>query len=190
MIDINLIRQDPEGMKAKFAKKLYDVDFTEFLEKDKLRKELRSENDALKADRNRTSALVPQMKKAGEDPTSLIESMKKLGDEIKANDDKIAELETYIQDFLDGLPNPPLDDVPAGGKENNKVIDSWGEKPNFDFTPKHHVELAEELGIIDYKRGAKLGGNGFWVYRKDGALLEWALLNFFIQEDIALCEAI
>ena len=184
MIDINLIRQDPEGMKAKFAKKLYDVDFTEFLEKDKLRKELRSENDALKADRNRTSALVPQMKKAGEDPTSLIESMKKLGDEIKANDDKIAELETYIQDFLDGLPNPPLDDVPAGGKENNKVIDSWGEKPNFDFTPKHHVEIAEELGIIDYKRGAKLGGNGFWVYRKDGALLEWALLNFFIQEHL------
>ena len=80
MIDINLIRENPEEVKAKLAKKLYDVDFTEFLEKDKERKALRYENDSLKSERNKTSALVPQLKKEGKDATEIIENMKKLGD--------------------------------------------------------------------------------------------------------------
>ena len=185
MIDINLIRENPEEVKAKLAKKLYDVDFTEFLEKDKERKALRYENDSLKSERNKTSALVPQLKKEGKDATEIIENMKKLGDKIKENDDKIAKIEAELQYFLDCLPNMPADDLLPGGKENNKEIDRWGEKPVFDFEPKNHVDLAESLGLIDYKRGAKLGGNGFWVYRHDGAKLEWALLNYFIETHIA-----
>jgi len=125
--------------------------------------------------------LVPQMKKEGKDTSEIIESMKKLGDKIKENDDKIAEIEAELQYFLDCLPNIPADDLLPGGKENNKEIASWGEKPSFDFEPKNHVDLAESLGMIDYKRGAKLGGNGFWVYRHDGAKIEWALLNYFIE---------
>ena len=82
MIDINLIRENPEEIKQKLAKKLYEVDFTDFLEKDKLRKSLRYENDSLKSERNKTSALVPQLKKEGKDATEIIENMKKLGDKI------------------------------------------------------------------------------------------------------------
>ena len=180
MIDINLIRENPEEMKKKLAKKLVDVDFTELLEKDKERKELLYKTDSLKAERNKTSSLVPQLKKEGKDVSAIIEEMKKLGDEIKANDEKIAEVEAFIQNFLEYLPNPPADDLEAGGKENNKPIKVFGEKPVFDFEPKHHVDIAESLGMIDYKRGAKLSGNGYWVYRRDGALLEWALINYFI----------
>jgi len=185
MIDINLIRENPEAMAKKMAKKLVEVDFTELLQKDKERKDLLYKTDTLKAERNKTSALVPQLKKEGKDVTQIIEDMKKLGDEIKENDAKIAELDEFIQNFLSYLPNPPADDLLEGGKENNKEIKSWGEKPNFDFEPKHHVDIAEDLGIIDYKRGAKLGGNGFWIYRKDGALLEWALINYFIEQHLA-----
>lgn len=88
------------------------------------------------------------------------------------------------QDFLDSLPNLPADDVVAGGKENNQVVRSSGEKPVFAFEPRHHVDLVEKLGIIDYTRGAKLGGSGFWVYRGIGARLEWALLNYFMDEHL------
>ena len=156
MIDINLIRENPEEIKQKLAKKLYEVDFTDFLEKDKLRKSLRYENDSLKSERNKTSALVPQLKKEGKDATEIIENMKKLGDKIKENDDKIDEIEKELQYFLDCLPNLPADDLLPGGKENNKEIASWGEKPNFNFEPKNHVDLAESLGyareVKEYKK--------------------------------------
>ena len=142
MIDINLIRENPEEMKKKLAKKLVDVDFTELLEKDKERKELLYKTDTLKAERNKTSSLVPQLKKEGKDVSGIIEEMKKLGDEIKANDEKIAEVEAFIQNFLEYLPNPPADDLLPGGKENNKEIKVFGEKPVFDFEPKHHVDIA------------------------------------------------
>ena len=103
MIDINLIRENPEEMKKKLAKKLVDVDFTELLEKDKERKELLYKTDSLKAERNKTSSLVPQLKKEGKDVSSIIEEMKKLGDEIKANDEKIAEVDSELEKFFKEL---------------------------------------------------------------------------------------
>ena len=142
MIDINLIRENPDLVKERLAKKMYEVDFTDFLEKDKVRKSLRYENDSLKAERNKTSSLVPQMKKEGKDTSEVFEEMKKLGEKIKENDEKISEIEKEIQYFLDCLPNMPADDLLPGGKENNKEIASWGEKPTFDFEPKNHVDLA------------------------------------------------
>ncbi|MDR0897881.1 MAG: serine--tRNA ligase, partial [Oscillospiraceae bacterium] len=90
-------------------------------------------------------------------------------------------LDQKISYFVACLPNLPDADVEAGGKENNRVLHQWGEKPVFDFVPKNHVDLAESLHLIDYPRGAKLGGAGKWVYTGDGALLEWALLNYFIE---------
>jgi len=105
---------------------------------------------------------------------------------------KIIELETVadtlaraVNDFLAGLPNIPDPDVPAGGKENNRTLRSWGEKPAFDFEPKSHVDLLTSLGLVDYERGVKLGGSGFWLYRGNGARLEWALLNYFVQSHLA-----
>jgi len=79
------------------------------------------------------------------------------------------------------LPNIPADDVVAGGKENNQVIKTFGKQPEFDFKAKDHIELATSLGLIDYERAAKMSGAGFWIYQGDGALLEWALLNYFVK---------
>src|SRR5690606_2237606 len=92
--------------------------------------------DGLRNERNRVSNEIPQLKKAGEDVTDLIASMKQLGDEIKELDEKHAQLKKKIKDTLDSLPNTPADDVLPGGKENNKVIHTFGEKPSFDFEPK------------------------------------------------------
>lgn len=110
--------------------------------------------------------------------------MKLLSNEIKENDNTLRDLETKIHQFLSALPNIPADDVLPGDKENNQVIREWGKKTEFSFTPKNHVDLATDLGLIDYERGVKIGGNGFWVYTGMGAIIEWALLNYFITEHL------
>lgn len=181
MLDINQIRNHPEEMAAKLAKKGCIVDFSDFLSTDKERRETIGSVEMLKAKRNKVSAGIPQMKKEGRDVAAVFAEMKDLAEEIRTLDEKLGELECRQNDFLSGLPNVPADDVIAGGKENNQVVSVAGEKPIFAFTPKHHVDLVESLGMIDYTRGTKLSGNGFWMYRRDGALLEWALLSYFIE---------
>ncbi len=125
------------------------------------------------------------MKKAGESTDALMAEMKRLSDDIKAGDAKLAALQAGLQDHMLQLPNLPDDDVPAGGKEANVPLRSFLQPPVFDFPIKDHVRLCEDLGLVDYKRGVKLGGNGSWVYRGMGARLEWALLNFFISQHLA-----
>jgi seryl-tRNA synthetase len=110
--------------------------------------------------------------------------MKQVSEQSKQIDEELSALNRQQQEFLDSLPNLPADDVVGGGKENNQVVSVFGQKPEFDFATRHHVDLVEQLGMIDYTRGAKLGGSGFWIYRKEGALLEWALLNYFMQEHL------
>jgi len=182
MIDMNRIRNNPEEVKKALLKRMDNVDFTELLEWDKQRRKLIASNDEKKAKRNKVSAEIPRLKKEGKDVSDLLSEMKILSDNIKENDDAIRELERKINNFLSSLPNIPADDVEPGGKENNRVIRTWGEKPQFSFNPKNHVELATELGLIDYERGARIGGSGYWIYTGIGALLEWALLNYFIEE--------
>lgn len=184
MIDINLIRNNPEMVKEKLARKEFAVDFTDFLEQDKKRRELIHATEKLKAEKNKVSAQIPQMKKEGSDCTSLFAKIKEDSELIKKNDEQISILDAAIEAFLVTLPNMPADDVVSGGKENNKVIRVFGEKPQFDFEPKHHVDIVENLGLIDYTRGVKLGGSGFWIYRGLGARLEWAILNYFIEEHL------
>ncbi len=185
MLDIQLIRRDPDYVVKALAKRGYEVDFTDFLEGDTKRRQLMTEVEQMKARRNKVSATIPQLKKAGEDTTEVLAEMKALADQIKAKDDEVSALDASQNDFLIGLPNLPADDVRAGGKENNQVERVYGEKPAFDFAPQHHVDLAERLGLIDYARGAKLSGSGFWVYTGDGARLEWALLNYFVETHLA-----
>ncbi len=184
MLDINLIRQNPDYVKKSLAKKGADVDFAEFLANDSKKRELLAKVETLKAQRNTNSALVPKLKKEGKDVTEIISESKKIGEEISVLDKEIEELDKVMTDFLLALPNMPDDDLLAGEKENNKVISTFGEKPKFDFEPKSHIEICEDLGLIDYERGAKLAGNGSWIYRGLGARLEWALLNFFIDEHL------
>ncbi len=184
MLDINKIRENPEAIKQALAKKLYDVDFTNLLAEDAEYRKLQQEVEALKARRNKVSSDIPRLKKAGEDVTALMEEMKSVGESIKELDGKCGALQQSIRTFMEALPNTPADDVVAGGKENNAVVETFGEKPQFNFTPKDHVELATSLKLIDYERGVKLGGNGFWIYQEDGARLEWALLQYFITTHI------
>lgn len=182
MIDITRIRENAGEVEAALQKRGFKISFTEFLQWDKESREAQVTLDGLKNERNRVSSEIPLLKKAGQDVTDLIASMKKLGDEIKELDEKHGQLKQKIKDTLDTLPNTPADDVLPGGKENNKVTHIYGEKPAFDFEPKDHVSLVQSLGLIDYERGVKLSGNNFWIYTADGARLEWALLNFFIDE--------
>ena len=180
MIDLNLIRNDRKYVEAALAKKGAVVDLKEVVDADAERKALKQRAEEMKAERNRVSASIPKLKKAGEPVEAVFEEMRKLGDKIADTDTQIAELDEKINDILYALPNLPDDDLTQGGKENNAVIKVVGIKPKFDFTPLNHVELCTGLGLIDYERGAKLSGGGFWIYRGMGARLEWALLNYFI----------
>ena len=184
MLDINRIRNNTDEVKNALLKRMDDVDFSELLDWDKQRRQLIASNDEKKAKRNKVSADIPRLKKEGKDVSGLLSEMKMLSDNIKENDDAIRELEEKINLFLSALPNIPADDVTAGGKENNRVVRTWGEKPSFTFEPKNHVDLATGLGLIDYERGAKIGGSGYWVYTGMGAVIEWALLNYFIEEHL------
>ena len=185
MIDVNLIRQNPEAIRQRYLKRGKDVDFTEFLALDDQRKALIAETEAMKAMRNKVSGEIPKLKKEGKDVTATIAEMKELGDKIAEKDAELNTVNDKIRDFLLRLPNLPDEDLLAGGKENNKPIKTFGKKPTFNFEPKNHVELATSLGLIDYERGAKLAGNGSWIYTDMGARLEWALLNYFIDSHVA-----
>ncbi|MFH1947146.1 MAG: serine--tRNA ligase [Candidatus Magasanikbacteria bacterium] len=175
MLNINLIREKTDEIKQNLLKRTTEdkLDFTTILKLDDERKELIGKADELKTQRNKQSKTKPT--------PEIIEQMKKIGEKIKSLDEELKKVETKLNEALAELPNIVADDVVAGGKENNKVIKTFGEKPEFKFKLKDHVELATDLGLVDYERGAKMSGAGFWVYKGDGALLEWALLNYFIE---------
>lgn len=180
MLDILKIKEDPQAVASALLKKGAKVDFAELLSWDEQLRGVIQEVETLRAQRNQVSAQVPQLKKAGQDVSELLAEMKRVGDRIATLDQDRGKLEEQIHQFLIALPNIPDADVVAGGKEANQVIRTFGHQPEFKFAPKSHVELCESLGLIDYERGVKLGGNGFWVYTGPGALLEWSLLNYFI----------
>ena len=172
MIDIRLIRETPDEVKAKIKKREINLDHVvdEILEVDARRREEMGRLEAKKAEQN---------------ATEIMARMKELVAEIKEGSTKVSELEEKQNELLLALPNLPDEAVCAGGKERNEPLRFYGEKPVFGFPMKNHVELCESLGLIDYQRGAKIAGAGSWVYRGWGARLEWALLNFFINEHIA-----
>ena len=184
MLDINRIRENPEGVKEALKKKLWDADFTELLNWDKRKKELIQFVEGNKAEMNKLSASVPQAKKNGEDVSKIFAKVKEIAAKNAESDKELKELEDKIFNFLAELPNIPDDDLLGGGKENNKPIRSFGKKPEFNFKMKDHVELATSLGLIDYDRAAKIAGRGAWIYTNIGARMEWALLNYFISEHL------
>lgn len=186
MIDIKLVRSNPDFVKQAVRKREMDLDnvIDEILEIDAERRRLSGETDALKAKQNNASKQIPQIKKAGGDVSEIMAEMKELSAKIKEADVEIGNLEEKQKELLYAIPNLPDEDLVGGGKENNEAVHYFKEKPEFSFPIKNHVELCEDLGLIDYERGAKLAGNGSWVYRGWGARLEWALLNFFIDEHI------
>ena len=125
------------------------------------------------------------MKKAGRDTSEIQNEMRTVSGNIRTLETELSEIEHRIRSFLEELPNIPADDVPPGGKENNEVVRAWGEKPERCEGAKDHVDLVTSLGLVDYERGVKMGGAGFWLYRGAGARLEWALLNYFVETHLS-----
>ena len=182
MIDLRYIKESPEEVIARYAVKGKDAraEIEKILELDAARRAIIAENEALKAEQNRTNKLIPQYKKEGRDVSEIFARMKELSATTKANDEKLKAIEAELSELMLGLPNLPDRDLKAGGKENNEPLRYYGEPRTFDFPPKNHVDLCTDLGLIDYKRAAKLSGSGFWIYSGVGARLEWAILNYFI----------
>lgn len=184
MLDLNLIRENPKKIEAALAKKGCYVDMSVVLKLDEDRRKLLHAIEENQAAQNRLSKEFPKYK---DDPAKKEEIKKQVGELKTSIEEKRNELEIIekkIYDFLIVLPNIPDDDLLPGEKENNQVIDIRGVKPSFNFKVLDHVTIEENLGLIDYERGVKVAGHGNWFYTGDGARLEWALLNFFIQEHL------
>jgi len=174
MLDIKKIREDRKEVEIALKKRLGEVNLglDEIVLLDDKRKELIPKVENLKAEKNKLSKAKPDQE--------TIEKIKQSNLDIKKLEEELESVEKELNEKMLSLPNIVAPEVVAGGKENNKVSYTFKEKPNFDFKPKDHVELAENLDIIDYKRAVKMSGSGFWAYKGQGALLEWALLNYFI----------
>ena len=185
MLDLNRIREDPHGVRQALLKRMDAVDFTELLQWDRERRALIARIGGLRERRNKVSAQIPQMKKAGRETADIQIEMKTVSGNIRTLETQLSEIERNIRGFVEELPNLPADDVPAGGKEANEVVRAWGERPKLAEGAKDHVDLVTSLGLIDYERGVKMGGAGFWLYRGAGARLEWALLNYFVEAHLA-----
>jgi len=187
MLDIKEIRMNPEGIKARLARKQAGCDevIDRILTLDVRRRELIQQTEQAKAEQNAASKEIPALKKRGADASGLLEKMKSLSQSIKEAEVALRETENVHRSLLLGLPNLPDEDLEPGGKENNAPLRYYGEPKSFAFEPKNHVTLCTDLGLIDYERGAKISGNGFWVYKGMGARLEWALLNYFVDTHTA-----
>ena len=187
MLDIKYIKENPDEVIARLAKKGKDAkdEIEQILALDGRRRALIAETEAIKAEQNKTNKLIPVYKKEGKDVAPIFAQMKELSAKTKAIDEELKEVDVQLTSVMLGLPNLPDDDLLPGGKENNEPLRYYGEPKVFDFEPKNHVDLCTDLGLIDYDRGTKLSGSGFWIYRGMGARLEWALLNYFIDTHLA-----
>ena len=184
MLDIKLIRETPEIVRENLKKrgdkeKLGWLD--EIIEKDKQWRKLVIENDKLKHKRNLLSQEIAELKKAGKGAAEKLKEAAKIPGKIKENDVEIQKLQDRCKWILMRLPNILHESVPIGKDENENVeIKEWGKKPKFDFKPKNHLELAENLGLIDTERAAKVSGHGFYYLKDKLALLDQAILRFTI----------
>ena len=187
MLDIKLIKENTQEVIDRLAAKGKDAkeEIEEILALDAKRREIIARSEALKAEKNQVSKQIPMFKKQGKDTTEIFARMKEIGEQIKTDDEQLKATEARFNELMLTLPNMPDPDLSAGGKENNQPLRYFGEPHTFDFEPKNHVDLCTDLGMIDYERGTKLSGRGFWIYRGMGARLEWALLNYFIDTHLA-----
>ena len=181
MLDVNVIRSNPDMIRTMLINRNKDTAILDrFLEADSEWRKLTDENNRLRKVRNEVSQQISKMPK-GEEKDAKILEMREVGNKIKANDDRMADLEEIRQDCVLNIPNIPHESVPLGKDENdNVVIYESGNIREFDFEPKEHWQIAEDLDIIDFERGAKVAGSGFYCLKGDGARLERALINYFL----------
>lgn len=187
MLDIRLIRENPDFVIEKLKQRNEDTKvISDILETEKERLELIKKTETLKEMRNKVSKEIGAMKAKKEDASLKISEMTKVSDEIKSLDETLKQLDEKIQNYLYYIPALPADSVPYGkSAEENVEVKVSGEKKNFDFKVKDHLELGKSLDILDFERGTKISGSGFPLYKGKGAGLERALINFMLDTHIS-----
>jgi len=181
MIDPKMIRDNIEAVKAGLAKRQASFDAGQLVDLDEKRRRLIQETEKLKSEKNALSNEIAKLRKSGADASEKIEYQRSLGRKIEETGQELKTAEEEWEQVLLVIPNMPDDSVPVGtSDEDNEVVKAWGEKPSFDFEPKAHWDLGENLDILDFKRAARITGSRFTLYKSQGALLERALINFML----------
>ena len=180
MLDIKYLRENFAVAEKALATRGGAIDLSGFTTLDQQRRELLSEGETLKAEKNKVSAMIGQTKDKSQ-VQGEITRMKEVSAQIKKLDETLREVEDQLNQLLMGVPNIPHEKTPVGASEDDNVeIRIWGEKPSLSFQPKAHWDIGEDLGILDFERGVKLSGARFCVYFGAGARLERALINFML----------
>lgn len=184
MLDIKLIRNNPDWAKQKLAARgVKPEEIDQLISDDQKRRDALVQTEQLKNQRNEVSDAIAQKKRNKEDATDDIKAMQEVGKKIKDLDQQVQELSEKTEYILLRLPNFPDDSVPVGPDESfNKEVRVWETPTKFDFEPKSHFEIGEDLGILDFERGAKVSGSRFVYYKGAGARLERAVYNFFLDQ--------
>ncbi len=181
MLDIKILRQEPEKIKAALKARCNDLDIEPAIELDKERRALLLDAEQKKAKQNEITKKIPAMKKAGENTDAIFAEMRELSDEIKEDDAKISEIDEKLRDFMLKIPNIPNESVPIGADDSENVeLRRFSTPREFDFEPKAHWDIGTNLDILDFDRGAKIAGSRFTVYKGLGARLERAVIQFFL----------
>ncbi|MBG9981772.1 serine--tRNA ligase [Aerococcaceae bacterium DSM 111020] len=186
MLDRKLLRQNFDAVAEELSTRGVKPETLEgYQTLDKLRRELIVKTEDLKQTRNTVTQEIATLKREKKDAEEKIAEMKKIGDQIKALDNDLEKVEADIFDIESGLPNLPHEDVPVGEDEDDNVeVRTWGEKPDFDFEPKNHWDIAEALDILDFERAAKVAGARFVYYKGLGARLERAVYNYMLDTHV------
>ncbi len=181
MLDIKKLRDRFDEVKRAVGRRSGETGLERFVELDEERRTLLAETEDLRHRRNKASGEIARLKKAKEDASAQIAEMKEVGGRIKALEGRLKIVEEDLHGLMLQVPNVPHPSVPDGNDEAcNVEVKQWGEPPGFDFEPKAHWDLGEALGILDFKRGVKIAGARFTLYRGAGALMERALINFML----------
>ena len=183
MLDIKLIRENPEKVNELLKRRNPDLSIDAVLAVDEERRQIQTQADELRAKRKNESQKIGMMKKNGENTDAIQEDVRKLGDEIKALEEKQVELDEKQRNLLLYTPNIPDETTPIGASDADNVeVSRWGEPTKFDFEFKAHWDLCEEKNLVDFERGVKISQSRFTLYRGKGAKLERAVSNFFLDE--------
>lgn len=182
MLDIKLIRENPEKINELLKRRNPELSVDEVIEIDAQRRSVQTEADELRAKRKSESQKIGELKKKGENTDAIQEEVRTLGDEIKSLEEKEVELDQKQRTALLHIPNIPDETTPIGKSEaDNKIVSGFGEPTEADFELKAHWDLVEEKGLVDFERGVKLSQSRFILYRGKGAALERAIINFFLE---------
>ena len=181
MLDIKILRQDPDKIREALKNRCNDLDISPAIELDKQRRELLTDVEQKKSKQNEITKKVPAMKKAGENTDELFKEMKELSSEIKADDEKVRDIDEKLREFMLRIPNIPNPSCPIGKDDTeNKEIRKWGTPRTFDFESKAHWDIGTDLDILDFERGTKIAGTRFTVYKGLGARLERSVIQYFL----------